>query len=381
MIISSTILEGTVLFWVEQNIRIILCLFLAGTVFLTFILLYFRGRSHKKHLMGLFEKYRTIYDEYKLIYENMPVGVLIFDQKGTLLAHNPGSDIFFQAMDLNDPMIFNLFTSDLFPEISFPKIRQNQLHDELVEISDSCFRVILRCVQEDKMTEEHIMMLVLDHTDILKEKRDKEQFHEIFNFSMDMASLGVAEYNLIDKKGFATHSWFQNLYIQESDSFSHPHERLIAKDREKIDDFFQQLDTGNHSFADTLCLKDKNTLHWIYYVIQVMEYAPEQGRVIVTELVVNIDEQILCEQELEVALKQSRESDRLKNAFIAHMSLDIQPYLSELVSMSTQLTQTHNQEEKQELMVRIEENKNVLLDYINQIIDLSKTDTNKLQLL
>lgn len=375
------ILENTATENMMIDMRILLAMVLVIITGGIIAILYWRGRLYRQRSLQLCKQFEMISDEYRLVYENMPVGLVVFNKEGHLLNHNPGAAFFFEVMGIAFPATFRLFSSGLLDECAPQKIADYQLIDTLIESGEFSFRIIVKAVREENGIDEHILMIVSDHTDILNERKAKERFYEIFNQAMDKASLGVAEYNLVDKKGFATNAWFEHLCIRELQDFPDVHGKLVKRDREKILRFFKHLTPDSKGFADILCMEDGDTIHWIYLTIQLLEYAPEERRIIVAELVMNVDDLIAREQELEVALRKSKESDKMKNAFIAHMSMDIRPHLSKLVALSTELTQTRNVEQKHLLMKEIEKNNAVLLQYIERIIELSKADLEKVSTL
>lgn len=364
-----------------RNMRFVLFISLGCVILLTIIVLYWRDQRYRKKLLNSFDKYRSIYNEYQVVYENMPVGLILLNNAGTAINHNQGADQFFKAMSLSDTMPFNLFESGILDAPSMRRIRDKQHVNTLVEYNDCYFRIILKSIEGEDEENETILMIVLDNTEIHKERKSKEKFYEMFNLAMNASSLGVAEYNLMDGTGFAANAWFKNLCIEKTTNFSQVHSNLLDEDRKKVETFLANANSTNDLFIDTLCVKDRKIRHWLRYIIQITDYRPEEGRVMVAELVLNIDEQVQREIELEAALKQSQESDRLKNAFIANMSSDIQPYLNELIALSDQLTQTTGMEQKQQLMVQIEHNNDILLQYINKIIELAKADPEKMSIL
>jgi len=359
-----------------QYMRNILILVLVFIIIVIAFILNIRDKRYRRTIVNSANRYKSIYDEYQIVYENMPMGLLLLDLDGNIINRNSGSDAFLSLLPSIQKDQFNIFQSDIIDEASKQKIKRKQYINKILEYKGNYFRFIIRTIQNEESNSENILMIVIDNTDIQKEREAKEKIYEIFNFAMDASSLGVAEYNLMDESGFATDAWYKNLYIPKSNNFSDVHRNVVKEDYDKIKDFLNQINTGRQKrFWDTICVNDVTGRHWIYYVIQLVEYAPEKGRVIIAEVVLNIDKQKHREEELAIALHEAQESDRLKNAFIANMSSDIRPALEELVTYSTSLTECVDDAKKQELMSRIEANNDILLQYIERIIDLSKNGT------
>ena len=364
--------------FVEKHIRPILLLSLTGVILIIIFLLNLREKRYRKSIVSSMGKYKKIYDEYQIVYENMPMGLVFFDRNGDLLNRNQSSNLFFDKVPSEELVDFNLFETALIDDQSKNRIRKKLLVNKVFEFEERSLRIIFRHILDEESDSENILMIVLDYTNIQKEKVAKERIYSIFNFAMDASSLGVAEYNVMDNSRFATDAWYKNLCINREMGNSDVYRSVIDEDRQKIEHFLKHIgEDGEVYFADTIRVKKDNKIHWLQYVIQLLEYGPDEGRIIVAELALNIDGQKYNEQELDKALQAAKESDRLKNAFIANMSSDIRPALDELVVLSNRLIETGNEEEKESLMARIEQNNDMLLKYVERIIELSRTGATK----
>lgn len=357
--------------------RTVLILSLLGITLVIALLLNLREKHYRSFILKSMEKYRRAYDEYRILYDNIPMGLIFFDKKGKILNRNQSSDLFFDKVPPEERDNFNLFRTGMIDQQSKKRIGKRLSVNKAFDFDDRRLRVIFRHTQdEDSQDGSSILMLIIDCTNIYKEKAAKERIHEIFSFAMQASALGVAEYNLISKKRFATEAWYRNLCIADKDNCgSDVYRAVVEEDRKKIEHFLNNIgDDGEVYFADTIRVREGNAIHWLRNVIQLVEYGPEEGRVIVLELLLNVDEQKANEQELDQALRAARKSDRLKNAFIANMSSDIRPTLDELKVLSIKLIDTKNEQEKERLMERIVQNNDLLLEYVERIIKLSQTD-------
>lgn len=79
------------------------------------------------------------------------------------------------------------------------------------------------------------------------------------------------------------------------------------------------------------------------------------------------------------AKRLAEESNRMKSAFIANMSHEIRTPLNAIVGFSTLMAQTDMEEEKQEYLKIIETSNDFLLQLINDILDISKIESGKLE--
>ena len=76
----------------------------------------FLARRYRHKLNLLFERYKTLYNEYEVVYENMPVGLMLFDVYGNLLKHNSEADIFVEKFAYPQSALFHLFDFEILDE-------------------------------------------------------------------------------------------------------------------------------------------------------------------------------------------------------------------------------------------------------------------------
>mgnify|MGYP000876374741 CR=1 FL=1 len=106
----------------------------------------------------------------------------------------------------------------------------------------------------------------------------------------------------------------------------------------------------------------------------------EYGEYIVWNHCRDISEQIRYENELRKAKEKAEESDRLKSAFISNMSHEIRTPLNAIVGFSAVMSDIDNREERKKFQEIIESNNKRLLTLINEVLDLSKIESGKLEL-
>lgn len=356
-----------------RHMRVIFLLLLVGVILIIIFLLNLREEYYQNYMASFMVKYKKIHDEYQIVYENMPMGMAYFNNEGRLLNRNGSSDLFFDKVPANEVATFNLFNTRMIDALTKECITQRQPVDKVFTYDDRSLHLVFCYVQSDDEFE--ILMIVLDYTAIEHEKIANKRAYNRFNFAMDASALGVAERNLMDNSLFATDAWYENLCNERGEIPVNIYHAIVPKDRRKVERFLEDVVKGEQAYyTDILRVQKGDTLHWIKYVAQLLEYGPDDGRVIIAELVLNIDEQKHYEQELDSALKAAQESDRLKNAFIANMSCEMRNVLDELVVLSNQLIATEDADKKALLMSSIEQNNTLLLKYVEQIIELSKND-------
>ena len=86
------------------------------------------------------------------------------------------------------------------------------------------------------------------------------------------------------------------------------------------------------------------------------------------------------EQQLIEALKKAEESDKLKSAFLANVSHEIRTPLNAIVGFSELIATTDSEEDKNYYLDIVKTNNNLLLNLINDILDLSKIESGRMDL-
>lgn len=337
------------------------------------------SRRYRYNLQLLFDRYKSLYDEYQVVYENMPVGLMLFDRYGKLLRRNAETDIFFEQFAGSRSDVFQLFSSEIMDDEMRVALFRKELVSCVLTLKSHSYRLLMRMIDDEETADNQILVLVIDNTEIEKERKAKEQIYSVFNFAMNKAFIGVAEYNLVDNTGFATDAWYELLDTKgPAESFDGVHLNLVEDDRRKVEDYLETVRRGlSQPLLGTfrVCMPS-GEVHYLRYLIHPIEFAPDKGRITVAEMVVNMDARILRERKLEAAMRKAQEADRFKNAFVANMGDEIRLPLSKIVSCARELTATTDIERRQALNARIEANNEIMLSLLQHIIDASKREIN-----
>lgn len=360
-----------------RHIRVVSAVLLILIVALFFAIRMVHSRRHSRSLQAMFLRYKSLYDEYQVVYENMPIGLMLFDIYGNLLNRNAETDAFFEQFAHSTADVFQLYSSGILDEDLREALFRKELVSRMLTLKAHSYRILLRMIADEETGDNNILVLVIDNTDIENEKKAKEQIYSVFNSAMNKAVIGVAEYNLLDDTGFATNAWYDILGIERpADSFAHVHRHLVPEDCRKVEDYLMSVRHGaTLSFLSNLqvCLTS-GAKHYVRYFIQPIETAPEKGRIIVAELIVNMDAEIKRTHELQAALRKAQEADRLKNAFVVNMGDEIREPLKAIVDCARELANTDSRERRPELNNCIEKNNQIMLNLLQHIIKASKEE-------
>ena len=106
----------------------------------------------------------------------------------------------------------------------------------------------------------------------------------------------------------------------------------------------------------------------------------ERGKVTkVLGFIANITKRRDDEQALIEAKQRAEESDRLKSAFLANVSHEIRTPLNAIVGFSEVIAHTESECEREEYLDIVKANSNLLLHLINDILDLSRIESGKME--
>lgn len=361
--------------FLNRHIRIIAILLLAAIVLTFVIVRYIHSRRYRSHLNRLFERYKTLYNEYEVVYDSMPVGLMLFDVYGKLLKRNTEADNFLELYANSKSSLFSLFDADILDHDMRSALFRKELVGRLIYFREYCYRVQCCMIADEETGNNQILVIVIDNTEIEKEKKAKEQITDMLNFAMNKAVIGVAEYNLLDGCGFATDAWYDTLDIErETTDFSQAHRCLLPEDRKKVEQYLEHVRYGaSYIFLGSLKMQTRaGESHYVHYLIQPLEYAPDKKHIVVAELVLNVDGQIAREHELEMAMKKAQEADRFKNAFVASMKDEIRVPLKEIILYGRELAGSTDMARRSELTDRIQAANERILKLLNDIIEVSK---------
>lgn len=145
--------------------------------------------------------------------------------------------------------------------------------------------------------------------------------------------------------------------------------------------------------AHEIRTEDYHTIKTGRMVQEMVEYEKPNGEVrivnIVRLLITNPDpgasplllvmlNDITEQRQDQLALMKVQEADKMKNAFIANMSHEIRTPLNAIVGFAHLVTETTNASEQREYFSIINKNCDLLLKLINDILDLSKIESGRL---
>ncbi|WP_462429149.1 hybrid sensor histidine kinase/response regulator [Butyricimonas virosa] len=166
---------------------------------------------------------------------------------------------------------------------------------------------------------------------------------------------------------FRMTTFVASIYPDDRGIFEAIYNRLLAGESCKIDLELRLdlLNTGEYKWVD---LKG------------VAQEFDERGKVTkVLGFIADIQKRRDDEQALIEAKHRAEESDRLKSAFLANVSHEIRTPLNAIVGFSEVIAHTESECEWEEYLDIVKANSNLLLHLINDILDLSRIESGKME--
>ena len=166
---------------------------------------------------------------------------------------------------------------------------------------------------------------------------------------------------------FRMTTFVASIYPDDRGIFEAIYNRLLAGESCKIDLELRLdlLNTGEYKWVD---LKG------------VAQEFDERGKVTkILGFIADIQKRRDDEQALIEAKQRAEESDRLKSAFLANVSHEIRTPLNAIVGFSEVIAHTESECEREEYLDIVKANSNLLLHLINDILDLSRIESGKME--
>ncbi|MFA6873409.1 MAG: hypothetical protein WCQ86_05465 [Bacteroidaceae bacterium] len=340
---------------------------------------YYRHLLFSKEYKLRHDNFNKLLQEYEMIYDHMAAGILFFDEKGDLISLNYEAKRFLQEEKKTiNPNTLNLFQSNFSESIDLEALENGEILEKIQFYKEAFYRIVLQTINEDDINGKRYLMLLVDHSAIEKERLFKQKIQDVFNFVTDTAKLGVAEYNVLSGFSLANKVWYENLghpaFSGRTNALNEVMlDNLIPEDKQLLLSNILNICTGKEkTFWTTVCVKTNNELHYLRYYMQLLEYEPGNGRILIGEFCLNIDEQKKIEEELTIALKKAQDTFKIKQTFINSIQTNIQEPLSQLIEAANELIRSNDPERNHKLNKTIEENNTLLLHLLDDILDFSK---------
>lgn len=332
---------------------------------------------------------------FKNIFDNIPVGVEIYDKNGFLIDLNNKDMETFGVVNKEDALGINLFENPNVPSHVKEQIQKDDLVDFRINYSfdkatgyfDTSRDQSIELYSKVSKLYDHdgnlngYLMICIDNTEKIDNLNRIHDFENLFLMISEHAQVGYAKLNLMNKKGFAIKQWYKNLGEDPESTIADVvgvYSKMHPDDRRQILDFYDKVYRGEETkYSSEVRILREGTSHvwnWISVNIIVTNYNPENSNIEIIGINYDITELKETEVELRKARDKAETMDKLKSAFLANMSHEIRTPLNAIVGFSELMADTKDEEESKIYMNIIHENNELLLQLISDILDLSKIE-------
>ena len=327
------------------------------------------------------------------IFDNVQVGVELYDKEGYLVDINAKDLDIFGIEAKEDVLGVNFFENPIVPgeiarnvrngleqsfRLDYPFDRLGGYYPSRKKGSVQIYtKVTMLCGMSGELV--NFLVLNIDNTEINEAHNRLEEFESSFSLVSRFGKVGHARFDLVTRDGYAVPQWYHNLG-EESDTpmtqvigiYNHVNpgrpRGCIPGDRAGQGQRVERL----HARPAGRARDGKNGWTRVNVVRNPLNTDPSKIEMVCVNF--DVTELKQTEKSLIEAKNKAEVSDRLKSAFLANMSHEIRTPLNAIVGFSNLLAETDEIGERREYMQVVEENNDLLLKLISDILDLSKIE-------
>lgn len=352
--------------------------------------------------------------KFKMIFENLPVGVELYDVNATLLDLNDADAAIFGTSKqsligtnlLDNPNLPDELKEALQEgrnftcswEYSFKRTEKWNVYDPQIRRDIKYLQLRGVSLYDKELGRIGFLLIITDNTEAhLKAEQTEDNLATLKAILLSGHSM-VAEYDTIKQELFVNPMINSNL--DDNDFFALFKKSPYLSQQELMqlvhpDDYtsqfslFRQVAAGTKTDCSAIVrIVLYGKVIWLRTNIQAYKIGREGKPSKVVSYVTNITEEKELEIKLQTAERESRqaelekqkaqEADKLKSAFLANMSHEIRTPLNAIVGFSSLMVETEDRDEQKNYLGIINKNSELLLGLISDILDFSKIESGKL---
>lgn len=331
------------------------------------------------------------------IYDNIPVGIELYDRNGLLVDLNNKDLEIFGIRDKEDVLGVDFFKNPILDEEVWRRVRNREefsfkayypfdrLNGYYVTSKQGRLEIYssVRMLYDAQGRLSNFFLINIDNTEINRAHSRIAEFESSFSLVSRFGKVGYCRFDLVSKEGYGVPQWYYNLGEKEDtplDQILGVYKHVNSSDRAEVLESIRQVKAGEiDSFSHDLRIDADGRQKWTR--INVMRNPLNNDPSKIEMVCVNYDITELKETEKNLieAKNKAEVSDRLKSAFLANMSHEIRTPLNAIVGFSNLIAETEDPDERREYIAIVQENNELLLKLISDILDLSKIEAGTLE--
>ncbi len=326
------------------------------------------------------------------IYDNLPVGLELYDKEGCLVDMNNKDVEMFGVQDKETTLGVSFFQNPNVPEDIKERVRNREdVSFKLVypfdQVGDyySCQKTgfveiytTVSMLYDSRGELVNFMLINMDNTEINRAHSRIAEFESSFSMVCRFGKVGYCRFDLLTREGYGVPQWYHNLGEKEDTPlrevlgvYNHVH----PDDKSYLMECIRRVKLGEiDNFTADLQIIAPQGNKWTRVNVMRNTLNTDPSKLEMVCVNYDITELKRTEKNLIEAKNRAEVSDRLKSAFLANMSHEIRTPLNAIVGFSNLLVEAEDAEEKKEYINIVQENNDLLLKLISDILDLSKIE-------
>ncbi|MCF7832698.1 MAG: PAS domain S-box protein [Candidatus Marinimicrobia bacterium] len=370
------------------TLALIILLFI---LFWMLLIYHFRYRNFEIQRTEMALKTKRLANRYNILFEQSNSAIVIFElETGVVVTFNEKALKIFntpQEHFKNYPLKKYFSNYDELKK-NIKKLSTAPFEMEMFRWDRSTFhaQVILNILIEDNS--QYVYAIINDITIKKEQENELKVSKDRLNEALLNSKNSYWEWDLVNNILLKDDNFWLALDVDPKKLKENPNESsyyLNSVHPDDLDGFIDSVNKAVEGEQDTILHELRMSLFgnitWVE-VRGVIAMRDENGKgLMINGFMMNINERKKQEEELVKAKNRAEESDRLKSAFISNISHEIRTPLNGIVGFSNLLGRENLKlEDKRKYLSFINENNDLLLKLINDILEISKIETDSLSI-
>jgi len=331
-------------------------------------------------------------EKYRLLVERGSDGIIILQNEKIVFSNNQAARIFgADQKEFLDKNITDFIGQSEYEEVT-ARYLQSIKNKEIDSFYESRFfkpngdvsYIEIKISTINLNSEKSRFIFIRDITKRKLAEQLRERDKNMLEQAQKISKLGSWELNMLTKQIYCSEEVFQILEVKDNYKSKRVNWFMdfIPKEEKRgiFKAFLKSYRTGNrceHEFPIVTAKGNRKIVH-----SQSQVFTDKDGKIInVIGTWLDITERIQFEQMLKEAKAKAEESDKLKSAFLANMSHEIRTPMNAILGFANLLKiRDIDEESKLEYLDHIIQSGDNLLKLINDIIDISKIESEQLKI-
>ena len=287
-----------------------------------------------------------------------------------------------------------LNTKDIFSDTSFENLTKEQFKNfkEQFQAQNQVLNILINetpdvIALKDESGKNQILVIAQDVTELKKIEESLTLSQERLNFAILGSNDGLWDWNLDTNSVYYSPRWYEMLgYGSNELPMEFSTWELLVDDQEKeriLALIEQYLDGEIEKFSTEFRMKHKDG-HWVSVLSRAKLAKDEFGNLLKPKRLVgthvDITEQKRISEELKNAKEIAEKANNSKSMFLANMSHEVRTPMNAILGFVDQLAKNEDDSTRQEQFEIIKNSGKTLLTIINDILDLSKLESGKMDI-